>query len=220
MTELYCRIFGKISFLLSFLIFSFTSQAKTKHFGTWIDFELEKKITKKIDFSLIPELRLEDNFDVDEYLLEGKLSVEPVKFLSFAAGYRINNNIKKNSNEWTNRFSLDAIGSKEFGRWDPSLRLRFSNYSDFDEETDQKSNFLRYRAKLGYDIKSFKFNPFLSYELFQELNGNGFTKGRFDIGFDRNIGKKSRISLYYRLQDYFSDKNSVNILGIGYRLKF
>jgi len=45
-------------------------------------------------------------------------------------------------------------------------------------------------------------------------------KTRFDAGFSRDLGNLHRIKLYYRLHNYFDDKASVHILGIGYRLKF
>jgi hypothetical protein len=201
------------------VILSCSVPAKTKRFGTWIDAELTKKITKKIDFSLTPEVRLQDDFRVDEYMAEGRLSYEPLKFLSLAAGYRINNNLKNSGNEWTSRFTIDAQTGKGIGRWNPSFRLRFTNYSDFDETTDEKINYLRYRIKVDYDIKNSKINPFIGYELFHNLNDKTINKSRFDLGFNWNFLKRNRISLYYRLQDYFTVKNSIHILGIGYQLK-
>jgi hypothetical protein len=71
-----------------------------------------------------------------------------------------------------------------------------------------------------YNIKGNKITPFTSFELFQDLVANELEKGRFDIGFTRKMGKLHRIGLYYRLQDYYnSNNNSINILGIDYRIK-
>ena len=52
------------------------------------------------------------------------------------------------------------------------------------------------------------------------LKESNLYKQRFDIGVQRKIGDYHRVGLYYRLQDYFNDKTSVNILGIDYRFKF
>ena len=70
---------------------------------------------------------------------------------------------------------------------------------------------------MEYNIKGNKITPFVSYELFRNLNENEFDKGRFDIGATRELGKIHRVGIYYRLQDYFSDRNSLNIPGIEYR---
>ena len=39
------------------------------------------------------------------------------------------------------------------------------------------------------------------------------------MGVSRKMGKLHRIGIYYRLQHYYVDQQSVNILGIDYRFK-
>ncbi|MBT3383744.1 MAG: DUF2490 domain-containing protein [Prolixibacteraceae bacterium] len=208
-------------FILLFILFISVSitQAKTKKFGTWMEFEFSKELFEKFEISLIPEIRLEDDFTIDEYLIDVKFTYEPVKFLNFAAAYRINTNVKNKGNEISKRFVLDANAKQEFGRFEASLRTRYTNYTDV-EEGESESNYFRPRAKLEYDIKGNKIRPFVSYELFRNTTEKETRKGRFDIGFTRKLGNLHRIGIYYRLQDYFDDSNSVHILGIDYRLKF
>lgn len=193
--------------------------AKTKQFGTWMEFEFSKEIFKKFELSFIPEIRLQDDFTVDEYLFDGKLSYEPVKWLNLAAAFRVNTNVKTKGNETSKRFVFDASGQKELGRFEASLRARFTNYTDV-EEGVEKANYFRPRLKLEYDIKGNKIKPFTSLELFHNLSDKEMTKSRFDVGFTRKIGDLHRVGLYYRLQDYTSAENSIHILGIDYRLKF
>lgn len=192
-------------------------QGKTKKFGTWVELEVSKEFLKDFEFSLVPEVRFQDDYSVDEYMIDGVLSWEPVKFLKLATAYRVNTNVKKKANETSHRFAFDAQVKKELGRVEASLRTRFTNYTD--QSDDDPGNYFRPRLKLEYDIKGNKIRPFASFELFRNTTSKEFQKERFDIGFTRKLGKIHRVGLYYRLQDYFSDRNSVHILGIEYRLK-
>ncbi|WP_347838425.1 DUF2490 domain-containing protein [uncultured Draconibacterium sp.] len=207
----------KVVVLFLLLCVAGVASAKTERFGTWIEFELSKKLFKTIEFSIIPEVRLQDDWTVDEYLIDGKIAYSPFKFLEVAAAYRYNVNVKNKENEEYNRFVFDATGSYDFGRFENSLRARLTNYFN---EDDEKSNFFRVRLKSAYDIKGSKFKPYTSYELFRNISTGEFKGGRFDAGFTRKLGKFHRVGLYYRLQDYYSSQESIHILGIDYRFKF
>jgi hypothetical protein len=114
---------------------------------------------------------------------------------------------------------LDATGKTEFDRFDGSLRLRFTNDSD-GGEIQWEAFFFRPRVRLGYNIRNWKTDPYISYEIYYDTKHNEFYKNRFDIGVNRKIGNLHEVGVYYRLQDYFKVKNSINILGLNYCLKF
>ncbi len=207
----------KLLIVLFLLIGLVSAQAKTENFGTWLEVEFAKKFFKKFEFSFIPDVRFQDDFTVDKYQFDGKLAYEPIKFLELAATYRVKTNVKSKENEVTHRLVLDATAKVEIGRFKPSFRARYVDYHNVD---DKKVSTLRPRLKVVYNIKGNKITPFTSFELFQDLVANELEKGRFDIGFTRKMGKLHRIGLYYRLQDYYnSNNNSINILGIDYRIK-
>jgi hypothetical protein len=207
----------RIGLLVLLFLVSSTGFSQTKKFGTWIEFEFNKKIIKDLEFSFIPEVRFNDNFSVDEYILEGKLNYELFKFLELAGSYRYNTEIKDNQNEIAHSAVFNITGKTGFDRFDASLRTRLTNDSDGDE---LRTFYFRPRAKLNYNIKGSKLEPYSSYELFINLRENELFKHRFDVGVKRKLGDNHRIGIYYRLQDYFTDKTSVNILGIDYRFKF
>ena len=202
-----------------FLILGMASvHAKTEKFGTWVEFEITKKLFKKFELSFIPDVRFQDDFSVDKYQFDAKLAYEPIKYFEFAAAYRYKTNVKEKKNEVTNRLVLDGTAKIEVGRFTPSFRPRFVTYTD---EDDEKVSLIRPRIKVAYDIKGNKIMPYTSYELFRNLETKETHKGRFDIGFKRKIGKPHRIGIYYRLQHYYnSSRESINILGIDYRFKF
>lgn len=207
-------------FLLFILLISFFSlKAKTDKFGTWIELEFSKEFFKKWELSFIPEVRFQDDFSVDEYIFEGKLGYEPFKFLGLAAAYRYNTNVKNSGNESSHSAVFDITGKTEFGRFEGSLRGRITNDTD-GGDVPWETFYFRPRIKIKYNIKGNKIDPYVNYELFTNLKESDVYKGRFDIGATRKLGDYHRIGIYYRLQDYFSSRQSIHILGIDYRFKF
>lgn len=205
--------------IILFLLYFYVVQAKTEKFGTWIEVDITKIFLKDFEFSFIPELRLQDNFTVDEYIFEGKLSYEPFKFLGFAAAYRHDTNVKKNEDEVSQSMVFDITGKTKYKRLNGSLRARFTNDIDGDE-VEKSSYYFRPRAKIAYNIKNIKIEPYVSYEVFYSFREKEVYKGRFDVGFNRKFNKIHEAGLYYRLNDYYTGQSSIHILGINYGFKF
>lgn len=203
--------------LIIFTGFS-TIYAKTEKFGTWIELEFTKKFLKDFEFSIIPEFRLQDDFSLDEYIFEGKLGYEPFKFLDIAAGYRYITNVKDKENEVTHSGVFDVTGKTEFDRFKASLRARFTNDTDFGDPW--ATYYFRPRAKLSYNVKGIKAEPYISYEVFHSFRDKTYYKGRLDVGIGYKFNKHNEVGLYYRLNDYYVDRNSIHILGIDYGFKF
>jgi hypothetical protein len=207
-----------LSVILFLLCFSVV-QAKTEKFGTWIELSVTKKFLKKFEFSIIPEFRLQDNFSMDEYIFEGKLSYGPFKFLDVAAAYRINTNVKNNGNVVSQSAVFDVTGKTDYKRFNGSLRARITNDTD-SGDIPWETYYFRPRAKLAYNIKGIKIEPYVSYEFFHSFREHVYYKARFDVGFSRKFKKNHEFGLYYRLNDYFSERSSIHILGINYGFKF
>jgi hypothetical protein len=211
---------NRVKFLMFLILLSayYFSEGKTKKYGTWVELELRKDFLKDFAFSISPEFRFQDQFNLDEYMIQGRLAWKPANFLSLAGSYRLGTEIKKKGNLNYNRFALDAQASKKINRLETSFRTRYTNYSDSLE--DEAGKYFRPRIKLEWNIKKSNLSPFASYELFHNLNTEKFHKMRTDIGILQQLGKLHRIGIYYRLHDYFTDKQSIHIVGIDYRLRF
>ncbi|HAQ17878.1 MAG TPA: hypothetical protein DCR40_01440 [Prolixibacteraceae bacterium] len=215
--------------LVLFLAFlpSFSGYAQSKP-STWVELEFSKKIVKNLKLEFNPELRLLGNFEMDSYILEGGLSYKLHKYLTLAGYYRFENEWKyKNSTGAykgqvsSNRMAFDAKSGFELKRFALQVRVRYTNGSDFDQTTDDKASYFRYRAKLDYDVKGSKLVPFFSVEAFHDLILKDVDKIRYTAGLAYSINKNNEVGLFYRLQDYSeADKESMNIIGIGYSLKF
>jgi hypothetical protein len=193
------------------------SQTTENQFQSRYDIKLSLEPIKKFKLSFAPEVRLDESFRVDKYLLESKLSYEPVKGLELGGSYRfIINPRDKKATEYLNRFALSAKYSHKIQRWEPSLRIKYTNYT----EDISMGTFLRYRAKLIYNIKNCKINPLASFEAFQELENNQIYKFRYAFGANYKFNKNSSIDLSYSLDYYMQDYLNKHIISIGYNYKF
>jgi hypothetical protein len=182
------------------------------------ELKLSYKPLKKIKLSFTPEFRFDENFSLDKYLFEGGLEYKPLKFLELEATYRYVINPRENKGtEYFNRFAFSATAKKEFNRFEPAFRLRYSNDAD-DDITDKE--FLRYKASLDYDIPSFKLTPFIAAEAFQQLDGGGLYKMRYSTGFDYKLFKKNYIGLSYKFDYYQNEYRNRHIISLGYKIKF
>ena len=216
----------QIYLLVLALFFTYSGFSQSQP-STWVELEFSKKIIQNLKVEFNPELRMFGGFEMDSYILEGGLSYKLHKYLTLAGYYRFENEYnyreKRQIYEWepASRIAFDAKSGFELKRFDFQFRLRYTNGSDFDDTTDDKASFFRYRAKVDYDIKNSKLIPFASVEAFHDLIAKDVDKMRYTGGLAYPINKKNELSLFYRLQDYSeTSKESMNILGIGYSLKF
>lgn len=180
--------------------------------------ELSFEPFKNVKLNFIPELRFEDAFSLDKYLLEGEAVYKPVKFLSLAASYRFVADLKETKDtEYFNRFAFSATAKKEFKNFESAFRLRYTNDSD-DENSNE--DFFRYKASLKYDIPKSKITPFLAIEAFQRLSDGDLYKMRYSAGVDYKLFKKNYIGLSYKLDYYQKEYKNNHILSVGYKIKF
>ena len=181
-----------------------------------IEFKSSLKLADKWKLYFIPEFRLDESFSVDKYLLELRGVYKPAKILSLGASYRfVGNPRETKATEYLHRYALDATFEKKFKRFEPSFRLKYTNYS----EDKSDSEFLRYRAELNYDIKGSKLTPLISAEAFQELNDNDLYKMRYTLGVKYKLNKKNSINFGYKLDYYLNEYQNKHILYLGYRIK-
>jgi len=185
---------------------------------TRAELDVSFKPLDKLKISFLPQLRYDEDFTLDKYLLELEAEYKVFSFLQLGTSYSLVANQRKTKDtEYFNRYSFSAKTKKDFGRFESSFRLKYSNYAD-DDVVDKK--YLRYKAGLEYDISNCKLTPSVAAELYQQLNGGGLYKMRYSVGADYKLFKNNYITTDYKL-DYF-DKKYLNrhIISLGYKLKF
>lgn len=188
---------------------------------------LEIKIAKALKLEVAPEYRFDPGTRASEYLLEAGLSYKVASWLSFGGYYRIDGAKTEDaegsgSSSFTtsNRFAFDANTKVSLKRFTPKFRVRFCNFTDFDQSTDDKANYMRYRLGLDYNIKGIKITPFASVELYQKLSSGLFSQARYTLGGEYDFNKKNAVALSYSYSNKFKSETRVHIFELTYKFKF
>lgn len=202
--------------LLLILASSTKAQEVENEFQSRTSITLSTKLLKNMKVSISPELRFDENFSLDKSLLKGKASYKLFDHFSLGAGYQFYANKRKSkSTEYYNRYSLMAKYAKSYYRFDPSIKVSYSNFSD--DESD--SNMLRYKATVKYNIRKSKFTPYAGLEVFQKTKDGDLHKIRYFIGTDYKICKKNYIEASYKFDYFQNELKNKHIVSIGYKLK-
>lgn len=177
------------------------------------------KLAKGLKLDLEPELRFADGFD--KLMLNGGLSYKTFGFIYWGAAYRLvaDRSGSGYSAEWDNahRLAFDVTYKDNFKRFTPSFRLRYTTYTN---EDMADKDYLRYQAKLDYDIPKCKITPFVSIEAFQEMEDLMLYKMRYTAGFEYKVSKKASLSLNYKLDFFNLEYKNSHIFSAGYKYKF
>lgn len=92
-----------------------------------------------------------------------------------------------------------------------------------DDKKAKDANYLRSRLELEYDIRHCPVDPFISFELSNDLSdGLHLDKKRYSVGADWKLSKKHRLSFAYLYQNGADDDGSDNIhvINVGYKFSF
>ena len=196
-------------------------QGQNNPVNLWTGIGLEKGLGKNWEVSLDQEWRLTEKKDPNEFLLEGAVSYEPLKYLDLGARYRFALLMdQEDGREFTHQMAFDIRGKYNFGRFRFQLRTRLTNYSDLDMGVYLVNPYLRYRFKMEYDIKGIALFPMCSMELFHQLEDREINKLRYSLGLEYRINKSNRIELKYHLQDYLKKDYYRNIISLQYDFLF
>ncbi|WP_173074047.1 DUF2490 domain-containing protein [Tenuifilum thalassicum] len=183
--------------------------------------QLEKKVLNNLAISIEPELRLDNSFKPSSYLLQAGLGYKIAPWMKLGAFYRFDAEQNENSSfSYMNRFAFDMSFMHKISRFTPKARVRFSNFTDFDSSTDDKSNYMRYKFGTSYNIKGSKLNPFLSVELYQKMENGLINKARYSFGTEYTLNKRNSIELKYSYDYRFKNLNNTHILELKYSLNF
>ena len=183
------------------------------------EFELQIDLLADLELEINPEIRFSNFMEFSELILQSGLKYNPFKFLKLSGYYRFISDYTNDEPEYLHRFAFDAEPKYEINRLELELRLRYTNYTDFAGETGENRSYFRYRLQVKYDIRNFKFNPHISWELFQKSNEKSFYKGRYEVGVEYGFKKKNELEIFYFLQDYYNKDKLHHIIGVKYQLK-
>ncbi|MBS2098891.1 DUF2490 domain-containing protein [Carboxylicivirga linearis] len=203
--------------LLTVVSFSLSAQNIENEWQTRTAFTAQFKLAKKLKMEIAPEIRFEDQFNLDRTQLEAELKYKALDYLTIGTRYRyiINYRVNKDT-EYMHRYLFNATLKKDFDRWTSGFRL---NYTDYTDDNDG-SAFLRYKGFFSYNIKNCKLTPKASFQAYHDLSNSEWYKLRYAVGFDYKISKKNSIGLSYKLDYYLNEARNRHIIDIGYKIKF
>ncbi len=217
-------------FLIAFcLLLPVAIFSQVSDFGIWYSVNAEIKLIKKIELDLSPNIRtFRDGSRIEEAFLDAGITYKVIKNVSLSTFYRITENLEDdNSYHPRHKLFFDIKGSCSPGDLSLSGRLRYQRrYKTYIQDNEDKipDSHARIKLKAQYDIPAFKFNPFISTELFFPLFkdvGMTINKKRFMAGFDYSFSKKHSFEAGYLFQrDYFPGLSDKHIISINYNLKF
>jgi len=185
--------------------------------ATWASVTIQKKLSDRFIVGLQPELRWSDG-DLERRMVETELEYSPLKFLSTVITHRYTSEETNNDGTLTyHRMAFDLKGQFEVRKWEPEVRLRYTNIKDF--TADGGANFLRYKVGLAYDIPKFKGKPEVAAEAFQELDGNTIRKMRYSLGGRYKFNKTHSVALAYKRDDFKTKEKFINMVDVNYRVR-
>lgn len=188
---------------------------------TYLETEVSGEIFKNFELILSPQVRFREEFDLKEYFLETGAEYKFNRYFNAAASYRFGTNISKDG-EHTNfgRFALDAKTKIKLNKLETKFRLRYCNENeDFNDYSNAKNNFLRYKLGFEYDISESHFKPYIYGEFFQNLTETGMNGIRFEGGINYKINKHNLVGAYYRLNSEISSGKCFDVIGLTWKLK-
>ena len=198
-------------------------------FGIWYSVTAEKKLVKNLDLDLDANVRTYNNASrIDEAFIDIGLTYKFNKYLSAAASYRFTE-FRENDDLFhpRHKWFADLKGRLPLGDFDISARFRFQQRykTYFEDENDRESKEVgRIKVKSLYNIPSFPVNPYIAAELFFPMFAETeriVEKNRLMAGVEYNVSKKHSFGLEYMHQrDYLPHISDINIVSVGYNLKF
>ena len=214
-------------FILIGLVTGIKSYSQTEDFGLWTGIEVEKKISKRFDWSIELANRMQDNLNQRDKTYIGTEISYSKKIFSTSFLYRLSNEKKKKYEPTSHRFTWEIEVAPKIDRFKLSYRGRLqTQYTGINSSEDGHipESFFRNRLKLDYNIKGLPFKPSVSYELFYRINQyttRQIEKNRYIVGLDYKINKSNSVGLSFLINETVNVVEPVKryIMGIDYKLK-
>ena len=219
----------KLISLFLFLSLTSISFSQDDDFGIWYGISVEHKLIKNLEFDLSGNVRTYQNASkIEEAFLEAGLTYKFIRNLSLGGSYRFTEFRDDNASYHPrHKWFVDLKGNLPLGHFDISARVRLQErYKTYFQDENDKipRTHIRYKIKILYNIPSFPVNPFISAELFCPVSSEkkrSVDKNRFMAGAEYNINKKNSVEAEYIFQrDYLPHLSDINVISLGYNLKF
>jgi hypothetical protein len=177
--------------------------------------EISKDFFKDYTLELCPEIRYNNDFKMDSWLIESNLNYEVFKYLDIYTGHRFIVDKKEENSENFNRFHLGSSASYSLFKIKAKASISYTNY--FEDLPDKE--YLRYKASLKHKFKELNLTPSIAVEFFHRLNENILHKIRSKAGLTYKLMKKTSITASYKFDFYKRKYKNLHIFEINLSIK-
>ncbi|MFK7949913.1 MAG: DUF2490 domain-containing protein [Saprospiraceae bacterium] len=202
----------------------------------WTAVGLKYDFSKQFSFELEEQFRLKDNLSTFSQLFtEATLTYDPGKVdflkpleLSIGGRHVTKNDTEGNKQgiEYFFRYNLDAAYKLEFDRLSVGYRFRYQSRNQLgisELEGDIPTNDLRHKVSFGYNIKDWKLDPKLTFELFSRNNdatSYNISRYRVRLGSDYSFVKRQDLSFFLMYEHELNNVEPETLYGIGLKYQF
>ena len=217
----------KIKLLLIFFLLTIVSLIAQNDdvYENWSSIEVDYGLTKNIDIYGGGQLRIKsvgDTYNKSFYEIGTKIKIND--YLSSGFGYRGIDQLDDVGNiqghEKFNRYHAYIRKSLDYKNFNFRFRVQYQKKIQNKIDNPEYRNFWRLKLDSEYNIKNWKYDPRIGFEIFlrDEINFNeNYEKYRVYFGTKFNLKKRKSLSIRYIMQKYLTNQNpTLHILRISY----
>ena len=194
-------------------------------YENWSSIKVDYELTKNVDIYGGGQLRIKsvgDSYNKSFYELGAKIKIND--HLSSGFGFRGIDELDDVGNiqghEKFNRYHAYIRKSLDYKNFNFRFRVQFQKKIQNKIDNPEYRNFWRLKLDSEYNIKNWKYDPRIGFEIFlrDEINFNeNYEKYRVYFGTKFNLKKRKSLSIRYIMQKYLTNQNpTLHILRISY----
>lgn len=183
----------------------------------WTSIEISKNISQNIEVDLSQEIRYKNNYDdFNKTFTDLSLSYKLFSSIKFIGQYRyiIYTDKEKKRISFSTKFYNQLFNF--------NLTYKLKTQRDYEKDESPEDNF-RNKLTIKYQLKLF-ITPFISYELFQVIEDERFTKDKYraSTGVEIDIYSNQSIEFFYTFNGEYKDSEieGSHIGGLIYQYSF
>ena len=194
-------------------------------YENWSSIEVDYGLTKNIDIYGGGQIRIKsvgDTYNKSFYEIGAKIKIND--YLSSGFGYRGIDELDDVGNiqghEKFNRYHAYIRKSLDYKNFNFRFRVQYQKKIQNKIDNPEYRNFWRLKLDSEYNIKNWKYDPRIGFEIFlrDEINFNeNYEKYRVYFGTKFNLKKRKSLSIRYIMQKYLTNQNlTLHILRLSY----
>lgn len=209
---------------------AFSQSTKTyviRDVESWTGIAIKYDYSKKLTLGLSENMRLEHNSgQLQQHFTEMSVKYEWLKNWFLVPELRLGFRNSDETSQFYNRVFLSSNYKLKMDRITVNPRIAYQRRSVSAADSAIANDIgisYRYRLGFGYNVKNWKLDPELSFELFRNAtakNGPEFSKYRLKLSTDIEISKKWELGVFYAFEHELNASYPLNLSIVGVKLNF